>query len=182
MPVLPTITTQRLTLRPFSPTDAARVQELAGDREVADPTANIPHPYPDGMAEAWIATHAPEYQLGTHLTLAITEGGPILGAITLRLESHQFRAELGYWVGRPYWGRGYATEAAAALVEYGFRQLGLRRIYANHFARNPASGRVMEKIGMRHEGVQRQHSWKEGRAEDLVRYGILVGDPHPGPR
>ena len=83
------------------------------------------------------------------------------------------RAELGYWIGKPYWGQGYCTEAARATLDFGFEQLGLNRIFAHHFARNPASGRVMQKIGMTREGRLRQHVKKWDAFEDLELYGIL---------
>jgi RimJ/RimL family protein N-acetyltransferase len=95
------------------------------------------------------------------------------------LECEHDRAELGYWIGKPFWGRGYATEAARALVQYGFDTLGLHRIYARHLTRNPASGRVLHKIGMTHEGYRRKHEKKWGIYEDDKLYGILRDDPRP---
>jgi RimJ/RimL family protein N-acetyltransferase len=97
----------------------------------------------------------------------------LVGAISLRIELPQRRAELGYWVGVPYWGRGFATEAARAMIEFGFRRLSLHRIYAHHFVRNPASGRVMEKAGMQHEGTLRGHFFRWGAPEDVAVWGIL---------
>jgi len=172
---LPTLTTERLALRPFLLSDAASVQRLAGERDVADTTLSIPHPYADGMAEAWIATHEGAWTHHESATLAVTtidEG--LVGAVALRIELAQRRAELGYWIGRPYWGRGYATEAARAMIAWGFAHVGVARIYAHHMTRNPASGRVMEKIGMRHEGTLRQHFYREGVAEDVAIWAILA--------
>jgi [ribosomal protein S5]-alanine N-acetyltransferase len=83
-------------------------------------------------------------------------------------------------VGRPYWGRGYATEAAREVMRYGFGALGLARIFATAMSRNPASIRVLEKIGMREEGVLRGHVTKWGRREDLAVLGMLDDDPEPG--
>jgi len=174
---LPTIRTLRLVLRPFSAADAPDVQRLAGAPEVAGATLNIPHPYEDGMAEAWIATLAPAFTNLDMAAFAIAlPDGRLIGAISLRLEPRHRRAELGYWIGVPFWGHGYATEAAQAIVEYGFQTLALNRIHATHLLRNPASGKVMDKIGMRYEGIHRQHVWKDGQFEDLVRYAILRGD------
>jgi ribosomal-protein-alanine N-acetyltransferase len=172
----PTLRTTRLLLRPFGMGDASVVQRLAGAAAVADTTQNIPHPYEDGLAEAWIASHEPAYTRGERVVFAITEqDGNLVGAINLNLRQEHHRAELGYWIGEPYWGRGYATEAAQAIIEYGFTTLALNRIVATHLTRNPASGRVMQKAGMRHEGVQRQHVYKNGRFEDLESYGIIRG-------
>ncbi len=170
----PTLVTARLMLRPFRLADAPEVQRLAGARQVAEMTLNIPHPYPDGAAEEWISSHRMRFEQGASLTLAVTlQGkGTLLGAVALMVaDAH--RAELGYWIGTPYWGQGYCTEAARALVDYGFRVMGLHRIVATHFTRNPASGRVMQKLGMRYEGCLREHVHKGDRYEDLALYGIL---------
>jgi RimJ/RimL family protein N-acetyltransferase len=150
--------------------DAPRVQQLAGAREVALNTLSVPHPYPDGAAEEWIGSQAAKLADGV-LTLAIDDGD-LAGTIGLTRKDHN-RAELGYWIGVPYWGRGYATEAAEAMVRYGFEVLELNRIYAAYFARNAASGRVMQKIGMKHEGTLRQHHRKWDEYVDLEFYGIL---------
>ena len=82
-------------------------------------------------------------------------------------------AEAGYWIGRPFWSRGYATEALRAVLAYGFEGLELHRIHAHHFARNSASGRVMQKADMQLEGVHREHAKKDDHFEDIVVYGIL---------
>ncbi|MDW8316579.1 MAG: GNAT family N-acetyltransferase [Anaerolineae bacterium] len=175
---LPTLTTRRLVLRPFQLADAADVQRLAGDWAIADTTLHIPHPYPNGAAEEWILRYRRDADLGGSVTLAITmrTNGALVGAISLDLDRRYDRAEMGYWIGRPYWGQGFCTEAALALVRYGFEQLGLNRIYAFHFTRNPASGRVMQKIGMQYEGTLRQHIKKWDRYEDVKVYGILRGE------
>jgi RimJ/RimL family protein N-acetyltransferase len=172
------IETTRLVLRPFFPDDAEAVTRLAGDRKIAATTLNIPHPYEDGMAETWIATHGPGFSAGSSATFAIVSCGDdaLIGAIGLSIDRPFDCAELGYWVGRPFWNRGYATEAAAALAEFGFAVLKLNRISARHLARNPASGRVMEKLGMRREGTARQAVKKWGQYEDLVLYGLLRQD------
>lgn len=174
---LPTLTTDRLVLRPFTVADAADVQRLAGDLQVATTTLNIPHPYEDGMAEAWIDTHQGRWDAHRHLTLAITTvADGLVGAVGLEARPPHRRAELGYWIARAFWGRGYATEAARAVVAYGFRELGLNKIDAHYLARNAASGRVMEKLGMTREGLLRQHVVKWDEPEDVVMYGILASD------
>ena len=119
---LPTLATARLVLRPFRLEDAPTVQRLAGVREVAATTLTVPHPYPDGAAEAWIATHAGAWAERKVLTLAVTlrEDGALVGAVGLALVMADRRAELGYWIGVPWWNRGFATEASRALVDFGF--------------------------------------------------------------
>jgi RimJ/RimL family protein N-acetyltransferase len=172
---IPTLETERLILRPFSPHDAADVQRLAGDRAIADTTLNIPHPYEDGMAEGWISTHHDTFVSEKGVTFAITlrSDGSLAGAISLMSMVRNHQAELGYWIGKAYWTRGFCTEAGQAVLLYGFEELGLQRVHATHFARNPASGRVMQKLGMQHEGTRRQHVRKWDKGEDLEMYGIL---------
>jgi RimJ/RimL family protein N-acetyltransferase len=175
MPEQPLLVTDRLHLRPFAASDASQVQALAGERAIADTTLLIPHPYGDGEAEAWIATHEPQFHQGRQAVYAITlrPDGQLIGAISLLIVRVHDRAELGYWIGSPWWNRGFATEATKAAISYGFGALGLHRIEAEHFARNPASGRVMLKCGMRHEGrlIQRVKKW--GIYEDIDQYGLI---------
>jgi RimJ/RimL family protein N-acetyltransferase len=175
MSIPPTLTTARLVLRPFTAADADAVQALLRDREVASTTAMIPHPYPDGAAATWIATHEPRHRAREAAVLAMTlrDEGEVIGAIELRVEAPHRRGELGYWLGRAYWGRGLATEAADALLRWGVRELGLHRVHAAHMTRNPASGAVLRKIGMRHEGTLRGHVPKWGVMEDLEIWGVL---------
>ncbi|HEX8274993.1 MAG TPA: GNAT family N-acetyltransferase [Longimicrobiaceae bacterium] len=179
----PVLAGARLDLRPFRPGDAPAVQALAGAREIADTTLTIPHPYGDGLAEQWIATHAPAWAAGARASFAVVEraSGQLVGAIGLALRPEHARAEMGYWIGLPFWNRGYATEAAALLLGFGFEELGLHRVHARHFARNPQSGRVMRKLGMRHEGRLRQHVRRWGSPEDLEQYGILRDEWRAGP-
>jgi len=154
--------------------DAQEVHRLVGEREIASTTLNIPYPYEAGMAETWIATHKPAWERGELATFAITEPAEgLVGAMGLVVELTHQRAEAGYWIGSSFWGRGYATEALSAVISFGFKQLGLNRIHAAHFMRNPASGRVMIKAGMRYEGCLRQHVLKWGQFEDLAKYSIL---------
>jgi len=175
MNILPTLTTDRLILHPFKMEDASRVRSLAGEWKVAATTANIPHPYEEGMAEAWIGTHLEAYESGKSLTLAIQlkSSNLLIGAISLQLSKANNLGELGYWIGVPYWSQGYCTEAGKAMLVYGFDTLGLNRIQARHIARNPASGRVMQKLGMQHEGTLRQSIFRWDRYEDAEIYAIL---------
>ena len=171
----PTLETQRLILRPFELSDAPRVQLLAGDRDVAAMTKNIPHPYQDGLAEAWIDSHQERFEKGKEAVFAINlkNNHELIGAMGLGLNLDQELAELGYWVGKPYWSHGYCTEAARTVLHYAFNELRLNRVHAHHFSHNPASGRVMQKVGMRHEGRLRQHVKKWGEFFDVEAYGIL---------
>lgn len=175
----PVLETPRLLLRPFVLSDSSEVQRLAGAPEVADTTLNLPHPYGEGVAEAWIGSHAARFAEGAGVNYAITlrADGALMGSVGLLVTRRHRRAELGYWLGVPFWGRGYMTEAAGALVQCGFSLLDLHKIEAARMTRNPASGRVMEKIGMTREGLLRGHVFKNGVYEDLAVYGIVKSGP-----
>jgi [ribosomal protein S5]-alanine N-acetyltransferase len=171
----PTLLTTRLELRPFAADDAFDVERLAGMREIADTTLNIPHPYPHGGAADWIALHEPAWREGSSATFAIVERETrkLVGAISLIIKREHRRAELGYWIALDVWNCGYATEAGRRVIDFGFEQLGLHRIEARHLLRNPASGRVMEKLGMQKEGVERDWAIKWDQFESLAVYSIL---------
>ena len=178
MSATPTLHTSRLLLGPFEPADAAELQRLAGDREVADTTVSIPHPYDLDHALAWIGHQRREAVRGRATNFAVRlPGSMLIGCAGLRdIDPEHLQAELGFWIGREWWSQGYAREAAAAVVRFGFEQLGLNRIYAHHMARNPAAGRVLLHIGMQQEGFLRERVRKWGVYEDVVLYAILRED------
>jgi ribosomal-protein-alanine N-acetyltransferase len=165
-------------LRPYSQEDIPALVRLAGVREVAATTLRIPPPYTEQNAVEYLAICQAESESGPITRFAVTwrDGGEFCGGAGLRLDPAHEHAELGYWLGVPFWGHGYATEAARAVMNYGFDTLGLHRVYASYFAGNAHSGRVLEKIGMRYEGRMRGHIRKWGRFQDLECYGILKAD------
>ncbi len=167
--------TQRLILRPFRAADISEIVRLLSEPAIAETTLNIPWPYDEAKARDWLAAQRREREAGTGITFAIVrrEDERLLGAIDIRPNARHQKAEIGYWIGKPYWGRGYATEAARAIIRYGFEVLGLNRIHASHFAENPASGRVMQKAGMRFEGVLRQDVRKGDQFRDHAVHAIL---------
>lgn len=175
---IPVLETERLRLRPFVPPDAVAVRRLAGAPEVAATTLNIPHPYPQGAAEQWIGGHATAAVEGRGFTWAIVRQADdeLLGAVGCTITPAHARAELGYWLGVPYWNHGYMTEAVRRVVAFGFAALGLHRIQSTALPRNVASWRVMEKAGLRREGVLRGYVRKIDAFEDIVVYGRLRPD------
>ncbi len=178
-PVHPVISTARLILRPWKAQDAERLVELAGSREIADTMISVPHPFTRQYADESIAGHAAAFQRGEALHFAITAAktAAVVGALELRSINAEHRnAELSCWIGLDYWRLGYATEAASAVVRYGFEQVHLNRIAAFHMVRNPASGRALAKIGMRREGLLRQCVRKWECFEDVVVMAILRDD------
>ncbi len=175
-PLQPELKTERLLLRPLRLEDAPEMERLAGAPEIAATTLGIPHPYPPGLAKEIIVDRAINFDEGEGASFGIIEcaSGAFCGYIGLGCAPEHSCAELGYWIGVPYWGRGYATEAARRVLAFGFSQLGLNRIASRHFASNPASGRVLQKIGMRYEGRAREAVFKPGRGfEDNLEYGLL---------
>ena len=116
------------------------------DYDVARMTARVPHPYNEGDAEDFVAAGAPN-----RFVIERKRDGLFLGMAGLHVDED---CEFGYWLGKPFWGQGYATEAAARLAEYGFAALGLDSLHAGWFYDNPASGHVLAKLGARHNGSQ----------------------------
>jgi len=168
--------TARLLLRSFENEDIPAIVRLAGAKQIAATTLMIPHPYTEDDARTFLARANEDFTEGLSAIFAISilPGRELCGAVGLHFADLHRRAELGYWIGVPFWGKGYATEAAGAAVAFGFETLRLRRIYAHHFSENTASQRVLEKIGMRHEGRSRQHVQKWDRFVDVENYGILA--------
>jgi ribosomal-protein-alanine N-acetyltransferase len=171
----PTLITERLALRPFVESDVSEVARLADDPVISRNTRLIPHPYEEAHAKAWIAAQKREHRSGAGTVFAVTirGAGTLAGSVGLAINREYNNAELGYWIGREFWGRGYATEAARAVVDFGFSELSLNKIHAGHFADNPASGSVLEKIGMTNEGYLRKHVFRGETFRDLVLFGIL---------
>jgi ribosomal-protein-alanine N-acetyltransferase len=179
MSATPTLRTARLLLGTFVPEDAPELQRLAGAREIADTTVSIPHPYDLDHALAWIGQQRREAVRGraTNFAIRLLPDGPLIGSAGLRdIDPEHLQAELGFWIGRDWWGQGYAREAAAAVIRFGFESLGLNRICAHHMARNPAAGKVLHALGMRQEGLLRQRVRKWGVYEDVVLYASVRDD------
>jgi RimJ/RimL family protein N-acetyltransferase len=145
---VPVLQTERLTLRAPRRSDAKAIARLANDRRVAANTARIPHPYTAEDAEQFIA--AVNRQDG-EATFVVTLEGHVIGACGIDVRENA--AEIGYWLGAPYWSRGYATEAARAVIDHAFGDLGHAMLHAGARVSNPASRRVLEKCGFQWTGV-----------------------------
>jgi RimJ/RimL family protein N-acetyltransferase len=145
---IPVLETERLTLRAPRRGDVKAIVRLVSDRRVAENTARIPHPYGIDDAESFIA--AVNRQVG-EATFVVTLDRELIGGCGV--ESRQGGAEIGYWIGAPYWGRGYATEAVRAVIDHAFGTLGQDTLQAGARISNPASRRVLEKCGFQWTGV-----------------------------
>ncbi len=169
------ITTPRLSLRPLTNDDAARIAEVAGVWELASMTARIPYPYSEEQAHQWIGGSAPgEFVRGIELQ------GTLIGCcgfMPIARESEgnhdEQSVEIGYWIGKDYWGRGFATEAATAIVAECKRR-GFSHLHAGHFHDNPASARVLIKLGFKHVG--HKDWWGEARQCNIraERYEMIA--------
>lgn len=162
------IKTKRLILRPLESADAERIAELGGDWDVASMTARMPYPYTVAAAHQWIGgLDAGEKVYGIELD------GKLIGVTGFTPAPDRRSAEIGYWLGKAYWGQGFATEAARAVVTHCFRNEGFQRITCGHFVDNPASARVIEKLGFVQTGSGIW--WCEARRIDTeaVRYELV---------
>ncbi len=155
--------TERLLLNSFRDSDGSLVAKLAGDKRVVEMTASIPYPYETQMAVSWIQSHEKQREEDFNYIFAIRlrESGELIGCMNIGLNKGHDRGYLGYWIGHDYWGRGYCTESLKKIIKFGFEEKNLNKIWAEHKSLNVASGRVMEKAGMKHEGVMRDH-YKQG--------------------
>ena len=148
-------TTDRLVRRDLRQADIPALMRHAGNREVAEMTARIPHPYTEADAEAFLRLAAEAKVGGGELVRAIAtrDSDCLIGAISLRPDSAENTGVLGYWLAKPEWGHGYMTEAGERILRYGFEELGLKSVRAAARPDNLASLRVLEKLGMAPDGT-----------------------------
>jgi len=156
--------TRRLVLREFEACDASRIAELAGDWDIARMTARIPFPYSETLAHQWIGgLERGEFVRGVEFE------GELIGAVGY-MPHDDGSAEIGYWIGKPWWGRGFATEAGDALVRYCFARARIGRLTCCHFVDNPASARVIAKLGFRLVGTCKAWCDARGAEVETLRY------------
>ena len=170
------ITGDRIVLRRLRLSDAGDFFELANNRGVSRWLAHMPYPYPKAAAVAFIRRSQRLWRAkkGFHFGIVEREGGRVIGCIGLGRYENQHRcAQLGYWLGKPFWHRGLTTEAVGLILQFGFGPLRLYRIYADVFASNPASQNILKKCGFQQEGVRRQVLVRYGRRHDIINFGLL---------
>ncbi|MEM6906681.1 MAG: GNAT family N-acetyltransferase, partial [Pseudomonadota bacterium] len=162
----------RLCLRPPQLSDAGAMQLYASDPRVAMMTGSIPHPYPPGAAEVYLRNAArPHGERRWAIDATPSGGAEFIGIVGYKQEV----AEIGYWVGPPFWNTGYATESVAAVIAHVFQTENIAAINAGFFVDNPASGAVLEKLGFRWIGTAMRFSVARG-AEGESRLGRLMRD------
>jgi len=152
------IRTERLVLRELKLEDAAAFSELVGDYDVAKMTGSLPHPFPLYSAEFKIMYMRRQKQRGLAYPYAITRnGGELIGVMDLFRCAPDAALEIGYWIGKPYWGQGLSTEAAKAIIQEAKTTLGVQALVAGAFADNPASLRVLQKLGFKPTGIENMY-------------------------
>jgi 8-oxo-dGTP diphosphatase len=172
---LPTLTTERLMLRPLRAADAPAVFRLVNDYGVAGNLARVPFPYKESVAESWIGSTHEQAARGDGFHLAITQRGEhddtLIGCAGLTLNrSNAGEAELGYWIGAKFWGQGFAREAARALLDWGFSTRGLDRVVASALTDNAASQAVLRAVGFRQTGQDVQDFMSRNRAMPVLLF------------
>lgn len=169
---------ERLIFRQLQPEDVPLIVEMAGDYDVSKMTLNIPYPYPTEVAVEFVEHSHKTWEDDTAYSFALVlqENNQFIGVIGLRPNMRHNRGEVGYWVGKSYWGKGYMTEALKRVIQFAFEELELNRVGASYLIHNPASGRVMEKAGMKHEGTFLKYYTRDDVPLDLHFRGITRED------
>lgn len=171
------MTTARLSMRLVCEADAEDVTSVARLKCVSDCMVSIPHPYPEDLAPTWTRDKRRGFEDGSCFAFRIDDASGFCGVIEVRdIEPEHGQGELSFWFGPDKWGKGYATEAATAVLAFAFERHRLNRIVAFHMVRNPASGKVLAKLGFRREGLLRQRVYKWGVYEDVHIMAILRSD------
>lgn len=168
--------TERLILRKPALEDAARISKLMDDKDIVRMTASIPHPYTHLCAEFWVMLQLANWRRGIGNAYAITQDGSDLMGIMDLFTNCDGDREIGYWIGRPYWGAGYITEAAQTLIAEAFQTSSIDYIDAGYYYDNPASGRVLEKLGFQRKDMG-SHIYSIARGEKAA--GIELRLPRP---
>jgi [ribosomal protein S5]-alanine N-acetyltransferase len=168
---------EQVYLSDILPSDRAACVDFLNEREIYDRTLRIPYPYRESDFDAWlqiVEKSTQEQGRMVHFAIRLANGSFIggLGFDGIQLNFAQ-RAEIGYWLAKPYWGRGIMTAAVRAASALAFAELGMTKLTAHIFPGNAASARVLEKCGFEKEGYLRQHFIKDGKHLDAVAYGLV---------
>lgn len=173
----PTLTTNRLALRSFIFEDTKRLAELLSDRLISQTSPTIPYPYDEKAASDWLTNQFAYCCTGQFYFFAITlkDTKELIGSISLTIKPEK-QAEIGFWIGTPYWNNGYCKEAAAEVIKYTFSELKLNRVYAECMRKNNASTSVLKKLGMEFEAQFVVHIHRARKNFLLDRYIISRDD------
>ncbi|MEQ8195830.1 MAG: GNAT family N-acetyltransferase [Rhodospirillales bacterium] len=169
-PDTPVLFTRRLKLRPAADTDVPEMVRLAGDKKVATRTAHIPYPYSLEAGEAWFAARQAEHDTGYEMLFAVERraDAALLGAVGLIVDSANGEAEVGYWLGVPYWREGFMSEALGEALRYAFEDIGLAAVSGGAFPDNAASLALQRKLGMTEAGRKIHPAPARGAPRDVL--------------
>lgn len=173
------LTTERLTLRGLHLSDAPRIAALADDWELARWLARVPHPYRLEDAQRWLETQIESWDAGLGYSFAIQTGGDLIGCFGIDKVGEPDRFEIGYWLGRPFWGQGFATEAGRAAIDFCWRDLGLTSLAATHHVDNAASAQVLAKLGFVATG--REEIWSLARQAFMPAVAVRLDRDRTAP-
>jgi len=162
---------KRVTLRKLRKSDIDDITKYCSDRRVSKWTLHVPYPYKKKDAIWFTKDSAKKWGKDAYV-YSVRHEGKLVGVIDIRPREYD-SAEIGYWVGREHWGKGFASEATKLIIKEGFKTLKLHKIFATHKPGNKASARVMQKAGMKYEGTIRDQVKKGKKYLDMVHYGIL---------
>ncbi len=171
------IVTERLVLRPPNSGDVERIAELTSDFDISRMTVRIPFPNPLADVRAWMQSGVASGERAFLATIA----NDAIGVVSYFPPPHAPQGELGYWVGKPHWGKGYATEMVRALIRHAFLSPDLNEIPIGHFSDNPASGRVIAKCGFKPVGRRTLHSLARGQDVLSLTYRLTRADAEAQP-
>lgn len=174
----PKIETERLVLNKLKLEYVPLITSYMSHKEMSEHTLTIPNPYHEKHATEWIERSFEKYKKGYGFVFGIflKDNKTLIGAIDLNIDQKNQRAVFGYWIATNFWNNGYMTEALKAIISFGFNNLQLNKIYANHLVENVASGFVMQKAGMILEGEFKEHHKVNGVFRDMRQYRILKSE------
>lgn len=172
------ISTPRMLIRPLVKDDLSGVVKIMHNPTIFNSTLNVPYPYTMECAEMWFATHEAGFLNNTSYTFGLFSNttNELVGTMAIGHSARFHHGEVAYTIDEQFWNTGLCTEALKALIKWAFEEKGYHKVFGRFFTANPASGAVMKKVGMIHEGVLREHVQKNGVFYDLGMYGILRKD------
>ena len=176
MQTFPILSTTRLILSQPTVADTEDViLQMNSTSEISENTLTLPFPYHKQHADYWFQMAEFSFKKKEAFIFGIREKEnlKLIGAVGLHLDVTNNKAEVGYWLGKSFWKKGYVSEALQEVLKFGFEELHLNKIYASHFIHNPASGRVLEKNGFAFEATLKQEIFKNGEYLDLKRFSIF---------
>ncbi len=174
----PKLETERLILDAPKEHDLENIAKILNNEIYSKNTINIPFPYTFDSARFWFTLSENGFKNENQYIFAIRlkDSQKIIGGIDLGIDKNFNKAELGYWLDEDFWNQGFATEAVIKIIDFGFKHLKLKRIFATHFDFNPASGKVLEKSGMKKEGELKAHTKKGNIYHNHILYAIINED------